>query len=248
MHAHVLNLQNPGCYRTELNTMLENNGLPKMWFPEDPDSASVLGGKTTKTKTTEQVEKEMGKETEEVEGATALAEREMTTDQARTRHVPMQVIEDRQEYTRKDKEGKKDPRTQPKESKEQGKEQRVVKRKEQRTHSRTEEIAAFDPEEETIIDADELRLTIYITNKQHFPTKTPKRGDIAKGIEQRTHKYVFENRKYNEEYIEYLIKVEKIEISKEDFKLVDMSKFKKIRNGPAKSSPHSAEGYKKIIK
>lgn len=43
MHAHVLNLCNPGSYKTELNKMLLKNDLPAMWFPDDPDSSKLLG-------------------------------------------------------------------------------------------------------------------------------------------------------------------------------------------------------------
>lgn len=252
MHAHVLNLQNPGSYRTELNIMLENNGFPKMWFPENPDSASVLGGKKTTVTTTEQTD---GEETEgataqmsedEIEGATAVRRKEIPKEQRKSRHVPMKVVEERQEYTRKDKEGKRDPRLQSRMQREQRQEQRKEHR--EQTQDTEDEPEIYEPEERTLIDGEELGLTIYITNKQHFPTRTPKRSDISKGIEQRTHKYIYENKKYNEDFVEYLIKAEKIEISKEDFKMVDSSKFKKIRNGPSKSSPQSGEGSKKSIK
>lgn len=43
MHAHVMNLCNPGTYESELNKMLEKNKLPSMWFPENPDSSRLLG-------------------------------------------------------------------------------------------------------------------------------------------------------------------------------------------------------------
>lgn len=45
MHSHVLNLQKPGCYNSELNKMLKLNNLPTLKFPDDPDSESVLGAK-----------------------------------------------------------------------------------------------------------------------------------------------------------------------------------------------------------
>lgn len=43
MHAHVMNLCNPGTYKTELNEMLAENDLPTMWFPENPNSGKLLG-------------------------------------------------------------------------------------------------------------------------------------------------------------------------------------------------------------
>lgn len=43
MHAHVMNLCNPGSYQQELNKMLQQNELPTMWFPENPDSGKLLG-------------------------------------------------------------------------------------------------------------------------------------------------------------------------------------------------------------
>ena len=47
MHAHVMNLCNPGTYQTELNKMLVKNELPTMWFPENPDSGKLLGATMT---------------------------------------------------------------------------------------------------------------------------------------------------------------------------------------------------------
>lgn len=47
MHAHVMNLCNPGTYQTELNKMLVKNELPTMWFPANPDSGKLLGATMT---------------------------------------------------------------------------------------------------------------------------------------------------------------------------------------------------------
>lgn len=47
MHAHIMNLCNPGTYQIELNKMLQKNELPTMWFPENPDSGKLLGASAT---------------------------------------------------------------------------------------------------------------------------------------------------------------------------------------------------------
>lgn len=243
MHAHVLNLQNPGCYRKELNIMLEQNGLPKMWFPDNPDSAAVLGSKTTAKEATEQI----GATTTGIttqEGATAMARTEKPKEQRKsTRHLPMEIVEERP-YAAKDKEGKRDPR---KTTRRQEKEQTEQEEIETERHQEIGEIETYEVSR-TPKTAEELGLTIYITNKQNFPTRQPKRNEIAKGIEKKTHKFVYDNRTYDEGYVEFLIKMEKLEITKEDFKLVDEAKYKKIRNGPSRGSPQETAGHKKVFK
>lgn len=53
MHAHIMNLANPGSYQKELNAMLQKNELPTMWFPENPDSSILLGATFKHNETTE---------------------------------------------------------------------------------------------------------------------------------------------------------------------------------------------------
>lgn len=236
LHAHVLNLQKPGCYKKELNEMLKQNGLPEMWFPDNPDSAAVLGSKVTPRSTTEI----------EQEGTVAMERTESSKEQRqRSRHLPMDVIEERP-YMKRDKEGGRDPRLQARKHDRGYTEQEKQVEETEQIQDRAGEEIEIPPRQPR--DADELRMTIYITNKQNFPTKDPKRSEIAKGIEKRTHKYTYENKMYAEEYVEYLLKTEKLEITKDDFKLVEEAKFKKIRNGPTRGSPKQTEGHKKIFK
>lgn len=42
LHAHVINLANPGSYETELNKMLQINGMEQMNFPSNPPSSALL--------------------------------------------------------------------------------------------------------------------------------------------------------------------------------------------------------------
>lgn len=64
MHAHVMNLCNPGTYQTELNKMLVKNELPTMWFPENPDSGKLLGATMTQPDNTGTVSNETTAEEE----------------------------------------------------------------------------------------------------------------------------------------------------------------------------------------
>lgn len=234
MHAHVLNLQNPGCYKKELNMMLEQNGLPKMWFPDNPDSATVLGSKIITKET----------ETAEQEGAVAIQRSDKPEEKKSARHLPMEVVEERP-YATRDKEGRRDPRKQPKRQEREQTEQEEEDTEQGRYGE--SEIETYEVPR-TPKTAEELGLTIYITNKQNFPTKQPKRNEIAKGVEKKTHKYVYENKTVEERYVEFLINMEKLEISKHNFKLVEEAKFKKIRNGPSWKSPQQIAGHKKIFK
>lgn len=217
MHAHVLNLQTPGSYKKELNIMLKQNGLPEMWFPDNPNSGAVLGSKTTVAQT---------------EGTNTVH-----TEQSTQRHIPMKIIEDRNTYKRKDKERTADPRKQANASE-------IMKTRTQEMETDRETVATTDEEGEVITvpeklpkTSEDIGLTIYITNNLNYPTRQPKRDEITKGIEKGTHKYTYDNKQYHEDLIEYLLMQGELEISKDDFKLVDHSKYKKVRNGPSKLSP-----------
>lgn len=42
MHAHLLNMAEPGCYNEVLNSMLTKNNLPKVIAPNNPPSAKII--------------------------------------------------------------------------------------------------------------------------------------------------------------------------------------------------------------
>ena len=42
LHAHFINMANPGSYEKELNMMLKLNNLPEIKAPQNPPSAKIL--------------------------------------------------------------------------------------------------------------------------------------------------------------------------------------------------------------
>lgn len=232
MHAHVLNLQTPGCYKTELNQMLEQNGLPQMWFPDNPDSATVLGSKRTTEDRTKSA------------GAMAMDQPKPKAQRKQTRQASVETEEDSQYPENR----RRDPRIQTKPQGRELPEQDLQHPGGESGRPNEGLTTESEPPPRPPKDAEELGMTIYITNKQNFPTKHPRRSDIVHGIDNRTHKYVYENKHYEESYVEFLIRTEKLEITKDDFKLVDVGKFKKIRNGPSRGSPTQTVGHRKTFK
>lgn len=207
MHAHIMNLAKPGTYEQELNTMLQKNDLPTMWFPENPDSSSLLGATFS--------------EPTDIQNTTSS---ELTTPDSQTP----------QQYNR-------DPRL---ESRSRGKETEPGTKQKKRNNSkpRTDQETSVDqistpvggryPEE-----AEEIGLKIYITVKNIMPTHNPHNEYILQQIQLGNFKWTYTEPKFDENDIKQLISMNKIRITKHDFKRVDEGSFRKIRNGLMNRSP-----------
>lgn len=210
MHAHVMNLCNPGSYQEELNRMLERNELPTMWFPENPDSGRLLGA-------TYQLQ----------ENNTIIAS---TTDDTT----------DTDQQTQKQKtpgQSNRDPRLENnKNQHETGTIPKSRARSQSRTRQTTEQFhtprGAEHPD-----NATDIGLKIHVTGKNIVPTMDPHIDYILDQLLQGTYKWTYTDTKYGEDLIKHLLTQKKIKITKYDFKRVDEGSFRKIRNGLNVRSP-----------
>lgn len=210
MHAHIMNLANPGSYQKELNAMLQKNELPTMWFPENPDSSSLLGATFKHNETTEE---NTEKQTQEV-----------TTPDNRTTQQPNR--DPRLEGRNKQKENETGTKQKTRSSSKHRTE------KEQTTDQFSTPTGGRYPEE-----ADEIGLKIYLTGKNIMPTQNPHNEFIKQQIHQGNFKWTYTETRYNEDDIRQLIVMNKIKITKFDFKRVDEGTYRKIRNGLMNRSP-----------
>lgn len=195
MHAHVLNLCNPGSYRTELNKMLVENDLPSMWFPDDPDSSKLLGASSTTTTI------------QEVQTPTEMVNHQKPAEY----------------HTR-------DPRLQTRNLEETNNEEIDT------TPDPTPELDT--PKRPTYPEtASDIGLKIHLTGKNTMPTIDPPIEYILQHIQRGNFKWTYTDTRYQEDLIRQMISINKIKISKEDFKRVDEGSFRKIRNGLNDRSP-----------
>lgn len=191
MHAHVLNLCNPGTYKTELNKMLIKNDLPAMWFPDDPDSSKLLGA--TAVPTTQEEEKQQ-----------RPAEHRLRDPRLQARSTG----ESDNEYS---EEG--DMTTDP-----------------------TPELET--PKHPTYPEAArDIGMKIHLTGKNVMPTIDPPLEYILQHIQRGNFKWTYTDNRYQEDLIRQMISLNKIKITKEDFKRVEEGSFRKIRNGLNDRSP-----------
>lgn len=206
MHAHVMNMCNPGTYQAELNKMLEKNELPTMWFPENPDSGKLLGAtyapQENDTEETNVVEQ---KETE------TLVQKTHTNRDPRL-------------------ENRKDTGTIPKSRERSRSKARALP--EQQTEQYHTPKGGESPQ-----SAQDLGLKIHLTGKHIVPTMDPHMEFVLEQINQGNYKWTYTNTKYDEDLIKHLMTVNKIKVSKHDFKRTDEGSFRKIRNGLNVRSP-----------
>lgn len=211
MHAHVMNMCNPGTYEAELNKMLEKNELPTMWFPENPDSGKLLGAtyipQEANTEETSMIE----------ETNVAGAPVQMTHSQVN-----------------------RDPRLENRKNQETG----TIPKTKERSRSRNRTIPDQQMEQyhtpkggEYPDNAQEIGLKIHLTGKHIVPTMDPHMEFILDQIHQGNYKWTYTNPKYDEDLIKHLMTLNKIKVTKHDFKRTDEGSFRKIRNGLNVRSP-----------
>lgn len=227
MHAHIANICNPGCYATELNLMLQKNGLETMWFPEDPDSSKLLQATATPnlqeymsqkslTETspiveqTKQIEKTTAKETKTKERP---QEQQQTSKQ--TQQKPQEQRDPR--IQRRDK---KDTSTRPK--------QKLTTLEEETEEDMEITTSSTLPQPQT---AKDIGLKIHVTGKSVFPTSEMTTKEILMNIENKNYKWTYTDRRYRDEYIWTLMARGLITITTTDFRRDDDAMFRKIRNG-----------------
>lgn len=212
MHAHIMNMANPGTYQKELNTMLQKNDLPTMWFPENPDSGKLLGA--TFNETPEETTDDQSQQTTQANDITDL-----TTPETQT----LQQIN-------------RDPRL---EGRSRMREVETGTKQKTRSSSkhRTETEQFSTPTGRYPEEAEEIGLKIYITGKNIMPSHNPHNEYILQQIQQGNFKWTYTEQKYEEDDIRRLISMNKIKITKYDFKRVDEGSFRKIRNGLLNRSP-----------
>lgn len=224
MHAHVMNMCNPGTYQTELNRMLQKNELPMMWFPDNPDSGNLLGATyTTQENNTEE---------------TAEDQNETDTESTITDNTPTTEKSNR------------DPRLESRKiHQETGTIPKARGRNQSRsraTNEQTSEQFHTPKEAEYPVSASEIGLKIHLTGKNIVPTMDPHVEYVVDQIHQGSYKWTYTDTRHDEESIKRLLTLKEIRITKQDFKRVDEGSFRKIRNGLNVRSP--VQEYRKTKK
>lgn len=215
MHAHVMNLCNPGTYQTELNKMLTKNELPTMWFPDNPESGKLLGATITQTEC-------LNTENNPI---TNIEEVSLTSKDTDENQMSQQ--------------NNRDPRLEGR-----SKRQDTGIRQKTRNASRTREENSLPTEVYCTPTgnpypelAEEIGMKIYITGKHIMPTTNPHNEYILQQIQTGHFKWTYTDTKFEEDLIRQLISRSKVKITKNDFKRVDEGSFRKIRNGLLNRSP-----------
>lgn len=221
MHAHVINLCNPGSYQTELNRMLEKNELPTMWFPDNPDSGKLLGATAAQSP-----EDHSEINTNETSNNNTEA---MTTNRTENEN-PIQL---------QPAQPNRDPRL---ESRNRIQETGAIPKQKHRSHSRHRQETTTEKESTPKgnhypENAHEIGLKIYLTGQAIVPTNDPHIEFILEQIQTGKCKWTYGDSRYDEELIKQLLSLKKLKISKHDYKRIDEGSYRKIRNGLNIRSP-----------
>lgn len=201
MHAHVMNLCNPGTYQEELNKMLLKNELPTMWFPDNPDSGKLLGA-----------------------SATQMIQRHDTeSNKATTGDEETRTSVETEQNNRTPTASNRDPR--------------MRSRSHSRPRTATPKAAPTPTEIHYPDQACEIGLKIHISGKNVVPTMDPHQEHVMQQIRSGNYKWTYTDCRYEENLINQLLSLHKIQITKHDFKRVDEGSFRKIRNGLDNRSP-----------
>lgn len=212
MHAHVMNLCNPGSYHKELNKMLEKNELPTMWFPENPDSGKLLGATMDQTQQ-DNMDTDSSKTYNTAEDPVNT---EMVVEQHKTKdHVNR---DPRLEHRSRNQDSGTIPKT-----------KSISQSRNRNTSDRTE---TTYPE-----SAQEIGLKIHLTGKTIVPTMDPHAEFVLEQIQSGAYKWTYTDSRYDEDIIRQLLAMKMIKISKHDFKRTDEGSYRKIRNGLNIRSP-----------
>lgn len=215
MHAHVMNLCNPGTYQIELNHMLQKNNLPTMWFPNNPDSSKLLGA-SIGAGTSENQDTNINEMQDSID--TEITDMEQETD------TPTQM-----KQTRETTQKRLDPR--------------LTRRESTNTQSRQE--CPTQNETQYPETAEEIGLKITMTSKSIYPTRDPHPEHVINQINAGEYKWTYTDKRYTEDIVSRIISQQKIKITKNDFKKVDEGTYRKIRNGLYNRSPGEQRKTKK---
>lgn len=242
IHAHINNIINPGSYADELNTMLEKNNLPRMWFPPNPDSKNLLYATSTPELT------QLYQEGEQV-GAASMpiifptAEEEEEERKMDQELQQQQLQQQYQQQQQTQSQQQRDPRKARRKSQP---DQSVRPKTSQIEIEDVEALSKAVPQQQQIITAKDIGLKIMITSKQEFPTTKVTGRNIYRNCEEGKYKWQYLDKRFKEEYIWTLIIKEKLKITPNEFKLVEESEFRRIRNGLLQE--RSPPGYQQMQK
>lgn len=254
LHAHVVNIGQPGSYATELNQMLEKNNLQKMWFPENPPSGRILN-------------MELLEDTRQ----------ELATAEGSSTRVPTTTLTfEKSHETYKQPEAPKEKRLKKRERTEQTYKRKWAKRTEKFGELETDsdqepiltetESVASDLNVQTLVaemeerrlskekqttekpkttatikpnyEAGELEMKIFFTPKYPLP-KSNNIQDILNGIKTGKYKYDYEH-ELSDSVIETLLFQGKIKVKMENCHQVPADIFQRKRNGKCRSPPEKS--------
>lgn len=218
IHAHIMNISNPGTYERELNDMLRLNNLPAVKVPNTPNSSRIFNA----TATTELIQKlkdgnveernkdegnEMESEHTELEGATGGTTQqeilESTTDSNND-----STSEEEGSTTSEDESTGAKPKQKKKDNK-----------------------------QTNITEGLDAGITIYVNENDHLPTSKLSLDRIINGIENGRYKWTHQEKEQSDATVYDLLKTGKIRIHNKSFKKQTSKEFKKIKNGTKIQSP-----------
>ena len=213
IHAHFVNMANPGSYESELNKMLVANNLPPVKAPHDVPSEELFGAKMAPGV------KIAAPSVSVEEGLDEIIN--LAAQRDPRKHSMMDVGS---VYSRSAKGSTEEEGEQPRRSREPSEDgQHATRPKEQRDKKAME------------LDARSLGLKIYAGESNRFP-EAVQYEDLVEGIKKNKYKMTYSDKRTETEIMGLLDK-RKIKISSEDLKVVPEDVFRKVRQGKEQTPP-----------
>lgn len=214
VHAHVVNICNPGTYAKELNLILKKNNLQEMWFPDNPDSGKLFQATATPQLITEVKQKytetPTPKPTVPEQQQQTPATQIISSTPQQTGAIAKTTMYSSVNSPASDEEVEVDNMS------EGGLEDEALAKTLADTNTDT---------------ADDIGLTVFVNTQQPLPTKDIHINEIIEGIQNESLKWTYTQTKIPESYVATLISEKAIKIRKHNFKKIDDNSFLRLRNG-----------------
>lgn len=231
VHAHILNICNPGSYERELNEMLKANNLPPVKVPKVPDSTKLFSASGTRG-LAQAMKETMSEETR--------------NEQTRAEQPPKEQSRSKEVMNVPELEGAvggnpvlgdlslSESDTESYSSIVESSDEEQVRKRRKKSSVRPKVKHIVSDETGSGLESG---ITIYVNENDYVPTKDVSLQELVRGIDTGKYKWSHQEANWSDHTVYDCLKAGKIKVHTSSFKKLSQKEFNKTKNGKKVQKP-----------